>query len=54
MDITNSLRNKLRLKGYGIHRDRMTGVYYIVDLNFNCVVRWVTTIDDVEEFLSGR
>ena len=54
MDITNSLRNKLRRKGYGIHRDRMTGMYYIVDLNLNGVVRWVSTVDDVEAFLSGR
>ena len=54
MDITSSLRNKLRRKGYGIHRDRMTGLYCIVDLNLNGVVRWVSTIDDVESFLSGR
>lgn len=53
-NITSSLRNKLRRKGYGIHRDRMTGLYYIFDLDINCVVRWVNTVDDVEEFLSGR
>jgi hypothetical protein len=54
MDIASSLRNKLRRNGYGIYQDRMTGLHYIVDLSINAVVRWVNTIDDVEEFLAGR